>query len=129
MHHPHDNFHPIPEPIMDMPPEFERPRMRHDDFEHDRFNRRDRRDGFVDDRRMMDEFDNRPMRGPVPEFFPPRDGFGPPRGPMIRGPGPGPGPGPDGFQNRNMPRGPGPRMFHPRGPLLRGPRPGISNLT
>lgn len=131
MHRQHDNFHPMPEPLLDMPPEFERPpRMHHDEFEHEqRFNRRDRRgggDGFVDERRMMDDFDNRgpPMRGPGPEFFPPpRDGFGPPppRGPLIRGPGP------DAFPPRG-PRGPGPRMFHPRGPLLRGPRPGILNL-
>lgn len=128
-HHQHDGFNPD---IAD----FERPpRMQHhDEFEpHERFSRnRDRRgDGFVEDRRMMDDFDNRgPMRGgpgpgPGPDFFPPREPFGPPPrgGPMMRGPGPGPGPI-DGFQPRG-PRGPGPRMFHPRGPLLRGPRPGI----
>lgn len=126
MHHnQHDNFHPMQEPRMDMDP-----RMHHDTFEppppHERFNRRDRRgaDGFMDeDRRMIEDFDNRgPMnRGLGPDFFPPREGFGPPpppRGPMMRGA--------DGFQPpplRGGPRGPGPRMFHPRGPLLRGPRP------
>lgn len=97
-----------------------------DDFKPDRFCRRDNR-GFVDEMIMMDEFEPR-MRGPPgppgPDFFPPpRDGFGPMRGPLIRGP-----PGPDGFGPR-MPRPPGPRMFHPRGPLLRGPRPGKVTIS
>lgn len=116
--HPHDNFHPLPEPRMELPLDFERPRIHHDEFEHERFARRDRRDSFVDERRMMDDFDGRAMRVAGSEFFPPRDNFGPPRGPMIRGPGP------DGFPSRNMQRGPGPRPFPPRAPLLRGPRPG-----
>lgn len=131
MRHPHDNFQPMMEPPdfdprMDMP-EFDRrgPQVHIDGFEPDRFDRRDRRGDFVDDMMMMDEFEPR-MRGPPgppgPDFFPsPRDGFGPPRGPLIRGP---PGP-PDGFGPRMPPRPLGPRMFHPRGPMMRGPRPGM----
>lgn len=76
----------------------------------------DRRENFghPDDIRMLDEFDH---RGRGPDFFPPRDGFGP--RPLMRGPGP------DFPPRPLLGRPPGPHMFHPRGMGPRGPRPGM----
>lgn len=134
--HPDDFPHPDFDPRMNRP-DFDgrRPHPFPDDMRMDEqyeFEMRqremfDRRDNFgrPDDMRMMDEFDPR-VRGPPgpgPDFFPPRDGFGP--RPLIRGPGP------DGFPPRPLlGRPPGPPMgppFHPRGMGPRGPRPGMLN--
>lgn len=96
-------------------------RMDHDRYDYGMRGGRDgydRRESFgrPDDIRMLDEYEHR-MRGP--DFYPPREGFGP--RPMMRGPGP------DGFPPRPLlGRPPGPHMFHPRGPMgVRGPRPGM----
>ncbi|KAJ3640855.1 hypothetical protein Zmor_027391 [Zophobas morio] len=106
-----DEYPPMmehPDEWMEGPPLH--PRMHRDEFEHERFGR-GRRD-------FRDKFEPR-GRGPPPgpDYFPPRDGFGPPR-PMMRG-------GPD-FPPRGPMRGGGPHKFHPRGPPpMRGPRPNI----
>jgi hypothetical protein len=104
MEHPDDW---LDEPRMDGPM---LPRMHRDEYDHERYGRgrRDFRDKF--------EPRGRGLPGPGPDFYPPRDGFGP--RPMMRG-------GPD-FPPPRPPlmRGPGPHKFHPRGPPpMRGPRP------
>lgn len=54
MRHMHDDFPPMQEPMS----EFNR-RLHHDEFEHERFGRRDRQDDFIDQRIMRDEFEGK----------------------------------------------------------------------
>lgn len=107
-------------PEFNGPPDFDvpRPHMHREPIMDEGYMRRDRYSG--EDDMMMNDY-GRParMNGPPNFYPPPRDGYGPPRGPpMMRGPRPERFP-PRGMMGR-------PPMFHPRGPPhMRGPRPGM----